>query len=125
LRTSEPDRSRIHKVSKGESPWTIAAKYDVSVDEFLAWNNLDRSAVLRVGDEYTVTPPTEQEGTPAAESTPTGDTSPQKIVHVVKPGQNPTTIARSYGVDLSDLFKWNGWSEAPVLQVGSEIVIYK
>ncbi|MBN2310716.1 MAG: LysM peptidoglycan-binding domain-containing protein [Candidatus Hydrogenedentes bacterium] len=110
-----PAPARKHKVAKGENPWTIAKKYGVSVEEFLAWNKLDKKSVLQVGDECLVCPPDAGTAAPA----------PTKVVHTVTPGQNPSTIAAQYGVGLSDLFKWNGWSKPPVLQVDSQVIVYQ
>ncbi|MCP4643044.1 MAG: LysM peptidoglycan-binding domain-containing protein [bacterium] len=110
-----PSANTTHKVAKGENPWIIAEKYGVSVENFLAWNSLNKKSVLHVGDEYRVAGP----------ASAAADSGPKKIVHVVARGQNPTTIAKRYGVSLSDLFEWNGWSKAPVLQIGNKIVVYK
>ncbi len=44
---------------------------------------------------------------------------------MVSRGHNPTTIARRYGVRLTDLFKWNNWTKTPVLHVGDKVVVYK
>ena len=48
---------------------------------------------------------------------------PVKVVHTVRRGQNPSTIAKRYGVPVRNLFEWNDWSKAPVLQIGDEIIV--
>jgi LysM repeat protein len=45
--------------------------------------------------------------------------------HVVAQGQNPSTIARRYGVRVSDLYRWNGWSKQHILRVGDTVVYFK
>ena len=51
--------------------------------------------------------------------------APAETTHKVSTGQNPTTIARRYGVKISDLYKWNNWPKNHVLQVGDTVVIRK
>jgi LysM repeat protein len=48
------DRSFVHEVKKGESPWDIAALYNVSVEDLLRWNNLTKRARIFPGDQLTI-----------------------------------------------------------------------
>ncbi len=122
---------KIHKVAKGENPSVIAAKYGVPTRQFLAWNKLSPSSILHVGRECVVYVP--GEGAGEDDDAGVGDetesasapTDRERIIHVVAKGHNPTTIARRYGVRLSELFKWNGWSETPLLHIGDKVIIYK
>ena len=123
---------KVHKVVKGDNPSVIAAKYGVKTSNFLAWNGLTTRSVLHIGDEYVVYVPEDspEQGSkdlsePEKEPDDAKEQEPEKIVHVVAKGQNPTTIARRYGVRLSQLFEWNGWKKAPLLHIGDEVVIYK
>jgi len=43
-----------HKVAKGETASTIAAKYDVKVSDFLAWNKLTPKSIIREGAVHMV-----------------------------------------------------------------------
>lgn len=113
-----PGLPATHTARKGESASVIAQQHGIKTSEFLAWNGLTKSSVLRAGKTYRVQPPEAGSGA-AAESTP------KEVVHKVARGQNPTTIARRYGVKLSDLFKWNNWPKGHVLHVGDEVVIRK
>lgn len=110
---------KTHTVRKGESASVIAEKYGVKTSEFLAWNGLTSRSVLRAGKTYVVSAP--QGGKAVASRSE----APKDLTHKVAKGQNPTTIARRYGVKLSDLFKWNNWPKNHVLQVGEQVVIRK
>ncbi len=55
----EPDEALeyvelTHTVSSGESPYSIARKHGVSLDNLLEWNNLRRNAILRIGQELII-----------------------------------------------------------------------
>ena len=45
-------------------------------------------------------------------------------IHVVKRGENLSTIAEKYGVSLADLYEWNDLGSRSVLKVGQEIEIH-
>jgi LysM repeat protein len=43
-----------HTVQRGDSPFTIAKKYNVSVEDFLKWNKLTSKSVLHIGQKYMI-----------------------------------------------------------------------
>ena len=112
------------------APSFIAAKYGVSTNDFLKWNGLTRKSVLHIGDEYVIHLPVKQADAvqlAKAESknmTEDGPT-PKSFTHTVASGQNPTTIARRYGVKVEDIFRWNGWKKGHIIYPGDEVVIVK
>jgi len=109
-----------HTVAAGDTAGKIASKYGVSTKDLLAWNDLKATSVLRPGQKLVV-----RSSGKAASKSSAPKAEPEKIVHKVTKGQNPSSIAQRYGVKLSDLSAWNGWKKAPVLQVGDEVVILK
>ena len=56
--TAEADsdgRKKItHVVGRGDSPYKIANRYGVKLEDFLEWNDLTKRSVLHIGDEYVV-----------------------------------------------------------------------
>lgn len=53
--TTPPERKKIlHKVKKGETLGSIAAKYKVSTKDLLAWNKKIKNKTVRPGDTLTV-----------------------------------------------------------------------
>ncbi len=121
----------IHTVEGGDTPSAIAAQYNVSLDDFMEWNDLSRQSTIGIGDELVVRMNHEDMNEELlarveAEAEGLDNRNGERVIHVVSSGQNPTTIARRYGVALSDLFEWNDWEQgnAPILHEGNEVVVY-
>jgi len=117
-----------HVVQRGETAGSIASRHGVPLNSLLADNNLTAKSVLKAGQELKVRKAAAggAEKAPAtARMTQAENTQGQKIAHKVAPGQNPTSIARQYGVRVDDIFKWNEWSKAPVLKVGDTVTVFR
>ena len=84
-----------HRVTRGQSLWTIARQYGVSEAELQAANGLRGSRIL-VGQELTI---------PAAGS---GGGAPAVVEHRVARGESLWTIARRHGTTVNELRRVNG-----------------
>lgn len=144
-KTEKASPEVTHVVSKGDTASSIASKYGVKVSDLLAWNSLTPKSVLKVGQKCTVHPGSrvsgavnsakeskeaESERTQIAQAEPSAPARKEEktadpITHVVAKGNNPSGIARQYGVRVSDLFKWNNWPQVPILKVGDEVKVFK
>jgi len=124
--SSGKPEERIHKVAAGETAGSIATRYNIKTNELLASNNLTAKSILRVGQKLTIRKGAATPGDEAREDTiQVSQAQQKKVVHTVTKGQNPSSIARHYGVKVGDLFKWNNWSDSHVLKVGDEVSIYQ
>lgn len=47
----------VHTVKRGDNPSAIANKYNVPLDDFMRWNNLNNRTTLRIGQELVVYTP--------------------------------------------------------------------
>ncbi len=120
------EREKIfHTVVKGDTASTIAARYGVKTSDFLAWNGLTSRSVLPVGKRYVVHQAKAQTEASSSPRESQAEFAGKRIEHTVSRGQNPTTIARRYGVRVSDLFKWNHWPRNHVLHIGDKVVLYR
>ncbi len=132
----------MHKVRPGEFPSKIAEQHQVKLDDLLAWNNLSKNSIIRVGDELTVysksagttkepvqvattsTPekPTSQAIETAAKSVETAAPSATGK-HTVARGESASVIASKYGMSLDSFLKANGMAKSDVLKAGQTVVV--
>ncbi|MFO7972997.1 MAG: LysM peptidoglycan-binding domain-containing protein [Candidatus Hydrogenedentota bacterium] len=111
---SEATEKLVYTVQAGDSASVIADKHGVGLSDLLKWNGLTRNSTLPIGKKLVI-----HKSAAASQ-----DTAKQEVlVHKVQKGQNPTTIARRYGVSVNDLLKWNGWDRNCILRVGDAVTI--
>ena len=102
-----------HTVGKGDSLWSIAKKYGVTVSELAAANKLATSATLRLGQTLTV--PAKAAAAPAAGADAAN-------TYTVKSGDTLGSIARKQGTNTASLRAANNLS-GDSLRVGQKLVI--
>lgn len=128
-----------HKVGRGETLVTIARRYGTSGAELAELNSLNgykaklrRGSVLRIpstsATRQAAEQPVETAATTATQtSVPPSTTSTSgttRTHHVVRSGDNLTSIARRYLVSLSDLRTWNGLtSGTDNIRIGDTLVV--
>ena len=92
-------KANEHRVSPGESLYSIARQYNIQVTELLTWNNLTVQNGLKPGQILKV-----GENEDRAEvKTP----QPGMITHEVKASDTLYSVARQYGVTIKDIMDWN------------------
>ncbi|WP_191621172.1 lytic transglycosylase [Marinihelvus fidelis] len=102
-----------YTVRRGDSLSVIARRYNVSVKELQAWNNISNPRMIRAGQRLTVFQ------SPA----PRGSSQPASRDYTVRSGDSLWSIARKHKVKLNDLMRWNGLSRGSVLQPGQSLKI--
>lgn len=68
--TPAEDGSLLHTVKIGQAPWSIAAAYDITVEQLVALNNLGDNPVIYVGQELIIQPAATPTPSPTATLTP-------------------------------------------------------
>jgi len=101
---------KTYTVKSGDSLWNIAKKFDISVEELKAANNLN-SNLINVGQIIKI---------PEKEITETGD----YVVYVVKSGDSLYRIAQEYGVTVDELIDYNNLSTSS-LKINQQLLIPK
>jgi membrane-bound lytic murein transglycosylase D len=126
-------------VQSGDSMWTIAQRFNVTVEQLQAWNALGKKARkgLQVGSLLTVWPgpaaaPIEAQPAtvlakadapatlvrPAAPVTPAPAAGGKPGVHQLAEGETLWSVAQQYGVTVDDLKRWNRIRHARSLRPG-------
>lgn len=132
--------SIAHEVASGDTAGGIAAKYKVALNDLLVWNRLNETSVLQIGQKLIVQKPAatdasatknevlasaKKKGAASEPEVEAEKETVKSIAHTVEKGQTPTSIARKYGVKISDLYVWNKWSKRHLLQIGDTVRIVK
>ncbi|MBN1813158.1 MAG: LysM peptidoglycan-binding domain-containing protein [Anaerolineae bacterium] len=113
----------VHVVQRGETLYSIARYYGVSVSAICAANSIANPRLIYAGQRLVI-PVTS--GTPASappSETSAGTTTVAQRTHVVQPGENLYRIALRYGTTIPVLAAANGISEPTQIRVGQTLVI--
>ena len=105
----------MHVVRRGESLWTIARRNNMDVRTLMRLNNKSSKDVIRPGERLVL----RRDG----ESRAGSSDGVSGVTHRVRSGETLSSIARRYGVTISQLTAWNGISAQRILRVGQRLAI--
>lgn len=108
--SSMPTPEDVYTVVKGDTLWSIANKFGLTVDELKGLNNL-QSDILSVGQTLIVASDTNVPIPPS-----------QEDVYIVQSGDSLWGIARKFNVSVDELIQYNNLSTL-TLQVGQQLRI--
>ena len=108
-----------YKVKSGDSLWTIAKKYKVSVDQLASWNKIGTKSVLQIGQKLNIWP----RGINANKLQASDAKVVKKLTYKVREGDNLSVIAKRYSVKVSDIQTWNK-SLTKYLQPGQNLSLF-
>lgn len=119
--TLSTHQAYVYVVQKGESLFTIAQRYKVTVAEIIKWNHLEGSNV-HTGTTLQL----KEKLTPDTESKEELVSTPElkSIEYVVKAGDNLGNIAKRFGTSLADLKEWNNLSDNTIA-LGKTLIVAK
>jgi LysM repeat protein len=126
IATADAEGKVFHVVQAGQSFWSIAITYQITIHDLETWNNLSRDAPLQAGQRLFI-PGKDTKG--YATPTPVGMIALQapdadgKIVHEVGAYQALSTIAEAYHVSVNQILALNGLQADSILQIGQKLVI--
>ncbi|WP_102261581.1 LysM peptidoglycan-binding domain-containing protein [Mesobacillus jeotgali] len=100
-----------YTVVSGDTLWKIAAKFNTTISEIVALNNLDPNKYLYIGQKLQV---------PATVSP---EPTPQPVIHTVQTGDTLWKIAQKYGKTIDAIVKANNLDPAKYLYIGQKITI--
>lgn len=96
-----------HEVRTGETLFSIAQNYKVTVQDIKDWNNLQSNA-LNIGQTLVVIPPE----------------NINVITHEVQPKETLFSLSREYEVSIDQIKSWNTLTDNN-LNIGQELTFYK
>ena len=126
IATPDPEGKIFHEVQAGQSYWSIAIAYQITIRDLEVWNNTSRDIPLRPGDRLFI-PGKDTAG--YATPTPRGMVLTQtpdadgKIIHEVQAYQTLITISTAYSVSMDRILLLNGLQADWPLQIGQKLLI--
>ena len=109
--------SDFYEVQKGDNLFSIAKKFNVSLEDLKKWNNLEDLNV-----EYGAKLALVDNVEPVKDATYKTDL---KITeHIVEKGENLSSIAKKFDVAVSDIKDWNNIADNTI-QLGGKLIVGK
>ncbi len=118
-----------YRIRRGDNLSVIAKRYRTSVSKLRRLNNLSNRAILSIGRRLKVPDPGgaalySQNGAKAKPDRKQSSVARRSVsVHVVRRGENLSTIAQRYGTSVSKLLKLNNLSRRSIIKVGQRIKV--
>lgn len=107
----------FYVVERGDNLFSIAKKFNVSLEDLKRWNNLED---LNVDQGYKLS----LAGNDEPEAQATNNAEVKVTEHVVEKGENLGSIARKYDVAISDIKDWNNLEDNNI-QLGAKLIVGK
>lgn len=109
--------SDFYEVQKGDNLFSIAKKFNVSIEDLKKWNKLEDLNV-QLGSKLALA---DKEETVAAEAP---KTETKIVEHKVKKGEYLATIAKKYNVTVAEIKEWNSLEDNNV-KLGETLIVSK
>ena len=123
LAARQGDAERLaHRVRSGESFWTIARRYGVSMRRLAAWNGMALADPLRPGQTLVLFRPR----APAVAAPPqtSRDSVVRELAYRVRSGDSLWAIADRFDLRIADIVDWNRLDADRVLQPGQRLRLF-
>lgn len=114
-------------VKKGDTLYSISRKYQITVPELRAANNLSENDVLKVGVKLVI-PSADIENAAALSASKTAETKPNvssksATSYIVQKGDTLYGIARKYNIKLNELLSLNNLDNSSTIKIGQKILV--
>ncbi len=103
----------VHELAKGETLYSLARRYGVSLDDLLRENRIDDPAGLQVGTRLQI---------PGTSKTKESNISKGEQYEVTK-GDTYYSIARNHNMSVESLLELNGRDSSRILRIGETLVV--
>ncbi len=110
-----------YTVQAGDSFWTIARRYNVTVAQLAKWNGMASRDPLRVGKVLKIY-------RPVTDTSPLPPSSRKKVVkkvnYKVRRGDSLARIANKFNLQINDIVDWNKLNPSKYLQPGQALTLF-
>lgn len=115
----------VHRVRNGESLWTIARHYHVSVAELAHWNGISPHGLLHVGQKISIRPRRSVAEVSASKAAaPVATANGRKMFYTVHNGDSLYSISSRFDVSVSSIANWNNLDPDDYLHPGQRLELY-
>ncbi len=108
-------QAQTHIVIKGQTLYSIAKMYGITVQALRTYNGLAAQATEIYPDQVLLLQPNNQ-----AQSIKAGG----NLIHFVRVGETFESIAKAYNVSGQEIRAWNQLSQESFLEIGQKLIIY-
>jgi LysM repeat protein len=126
IATADADGKVYHEVKAGQSFWSIAISYQITIHDLEVWNNLSRDVPLQAGQRLFI-PGKDTKGfatpTPIGMIIPAAPDADGRIIHEVQAYQTLSTIADAYHISMDRILALNALQIDSTLQIGEKLLI--
>jgi LysM repeat protein len=116
---SPPSGQTTYTVRTGDTLYSIALRFGVTVQDLMAANGITNPNYIRVGQVLIIPDPN---ATPTP--TPTGTPQPSPTVYIVRPGDTLYSLARRFGTTVEAIARDNNIVNPHLIYVGQRLVIH-
>ena len=120
---AEPLMPTSYRVQSGDTLYSVARRFGVTVEQIKSWNSLKANTV-QTGQSLTLVAGAVQ-SEPAAGlmrvSMPARTVAAKSSTYTIRNGDTLFGIAIKFGVELADLMRWNKLTARSVIQPGARI----
>lgn len=126
IATPDAEGRIYHVVQAGQSFWSIAITYQITIQDLETWNNISRNIPLQSGQRLFI-PDKNTAGfatpTPRGMVVLSAPDADGRIIHEVQPYQALITIAKAYNVTVERILTLNGLQVDWPLSIGQKLII--
>ena len=115
--TASGERFQTYVVQSGDSLWSVARRYGVTVADLAQWNSMSPQDILGIGRELVV-------WSDSPVFVPTANQRIRRVTYTVRQGDSLYRISTQFRVSVADLLQWNNLSPERYLQPGQQLILF-
>ena len=111
------ERRQAYVVQAGDSLWSLARRYGVTVADLAQWNSMSTQDILNIGRELVV-------WSDSPVFVPAANQRIRRVTYTVRQGDSLYRISTQFRVSVADLLQWNNISPERFLQPGQQLILF-